>query len=434
MPSLYPALSNPSSPNSSSPISPLASIEDSVPPDLPEECDIAIVGGGIVGTTLAAALCQSGLKVVLIEAQPQSVAVAKGQAYAISLLSSHIFQGIGVWDRIRPLIAPFRKIRLSDADDPGVVWFQPEDLQTEVLGYVAEHRALLESLQSFLATECPTVRWLCPARLVETTYGRDRAELTVEMDGNRHQLRSRLVVAADGSRSRIREQAGIRTLGWQYPQSCIVATIAPEQPHQNIAYERFWPSGPFAILPLPNNRCRIVWTAPHNKAKALMELDDWQFLAELRSCYGDQMGFLRLEGKRFLFPVRLMQSCCYAQHRLALVGDAAHCCHPVGGQGLNLGIRDAAALAQILQTAHQRQQDIGSLSVLRSYARWRKRENWAILGFTDLLVRFFSNNVWPLVQIRRFGLWLLRQVPFCKRLALKLMTGLLGRSPALAQR
>jgi 2-octaprenyl-6-methoxyphenol hydroxylase len=243
-----------------------------------------------------------------------------------------------------------------------------------------------------------------------------------------------LLVAADGARSPVRQAAGIRTRGWKYWQSCITTRIKPEKPHNNIAYERFWPSGPFAILPLPDNRCNIVWTAPHEEAKALFELDDEQFLAELTRRYGTQMGRLELEGKRLMFQVQLMQSERYVLPRLALIGDAAHCCHPVGGQGLNLGIRDAAALAQVLGDAHRLGLDIGSVPVLAGYERWRKLENLTILGFTDFLDRLFSNNWLPLVAIRRLGLWVLRNIGPVKVFALRLMTGMQGRTPQLAKR
>ncbi len=414
--------------------------------------DIAIVGGGIAGMTLACALKDSGLSVVLIEAKPQSAAVAKGQAYAISLLSSRIFQGLGVWQKMLPQISTFRQIHLSDADYPGVVQFQPQDLNTDALGYVAEHGVLQTCLQEFLQ-ECSGVNWLCPAEVLRVEYLADAVELEVfvteppfpttegdlgglGLSGSNNKrvekISARSLVAADGARSPIRTAAGIHTYGWQYWQSCIVCTVKPEKPHNDTAYERFWPSGPFAILPLPENRCRIVWTAPHEQAKALVALDDEQFLAELSRRYGSRMGGLSLEGSRFVFPVQLMQSSRYTKSRLALIGDAAHCCHPVGGQGLNMGIRDAAALAQVLQSAHRQGEDIGAGTVLKRYERWRQSENLTILAFTDFLDRLFSNNWLPLVVIRRLGLWLLVRVPPVKKYALQLMTGLRGRPPQLA--
>jgi 2-octaprenyl-6-methoxyphenol hydroxylase len=187
------------------------------------------------------------------------------------------------------------------------------------------------------------------------------------------------------------------------------------------------------VLPLSENRCQVVWTAPHAEAKALRELDEAQFLAELEHRTGGLLGRLELESDRVVFPVQLMQSDRYTQSRLALIGDAAHCCHPLGGQGLNMGIRDAAALAQVLQDAVKQGEDIGNLQVLKRYERWRRLENWTILGFTDLLDRMFSNSWLPVVATRRLGLWMLRTIQPVKSLVLRLMTGLLGRTPQLAQ-
>lgn len=410
---------------------------DSLPtfsnPPLTYDYDLAISGGGIIGLTLASALNNSGLKVVVIEAKSQSIAAAKGQAYAVHLLSGRIFAGIGVWDKILPQIAHFCHVQLSDADYPQSVNFETNDLGTEVLGYVAEHSALLKPLQDFVSG-CPNITYLCPAQVLEAQYQPSGVEINLQMGNEVKTIRTRLIVAADGAKSQIRQAAGINTRGWQYWQSCIVAFVKPEKGHNNTAYEKFWSSGPFAVLPLPGNRCRIVWTAPHAEAKAIVALNDEDFLAELTRRYGAQMGKLELIGDRFVFPVQLMQSDRYVLPRLALVGDAAHCCHPVGGQGLNMGIRDAAALAQVLQQAYSQGEDIGDLAILKRYESWRKQENLTILGFTDLLDRVFSNNFLPVVIIRRIGLLMLRRVPPIKVFALKLMTGLKGRTPEIAQK
>ncbi len=405
--------------------------------------DIAIVGGGISGATLAAALKDSGMKVALIEAQPQAAAASRQQVYALTLLTGQIFQQIGVWDKILPKINKFTQIYLSDADYSGIVQFYPNDLNRDHLGYVAEHGPMISELQAFL-NDCANVTWICPAEVVKVDYQADAVvietrSLSEDNSGNlsdapRNKIRARLLVAADGKKSPIREAAGISTKGWKYWQSCITTKIKPEKSHNNIAYEKFQYSGPFAILPLPGNRCNVVWTAPHAEAKALAELDDRQFLAELKKRYGEQMGELELLGNRFVFQVQLMQSDRYVKHRLALIGDAAHCCHPVGGQGLNMGIRDVGALAQVLINAHKKGEDIGSETVLKRYERWRKLENLIILGFTDFLARMFSNKWLPLMAIRRMGLWLLRNVPPLKLFALRLMTGQTGRHPQLSQR
>ncbi|MEQ8971145.1 MAG: FAD-dependent hydroxylase [Coleofasciculus sp. C1-SOL-03] len=394
--------------------------------------DLVIVGGGIVGATFACALKKSGLRIGLIEAKPQSVAVARRQAYALSLLSGRIFQGIGVWQTIQPQVATYRQIRLSDGDYPKFVQFSPRDLGTQDLGYVGEHRPLLTSLYEFLA-DCPTVSWLSPAEVVDVEYQASGVEVMVNVDGNSQTLRSRLVVAADGSRSRIRTAAGIGTKGWNYWQSCVTARIKTEKSHNDTAFERFWESGPMGVLPLAENRCQVVWTAPHAEAQQLKDLDEKEFLELLEYRTGGLLGHLELDSDRIVFPVQLMQSDRYTQHRLALIGDAAHCCHPVGGQGLNMGIRDAAALAQVIQDAHQQGEDIGDEQILKRYERWRKRENLVILGFTDFLDRIFSNHWLPIVTLRRLGLWMLRHLHPVKCYALQLMTGLKGRTPQVAQ-
>lgn len=244
-------------------------------------------------------------------------------------------------------------------------------------------------------------------------------------------LTTRLIIAADGHQSPLRQAAGIAYRGWPYWQSCIGFTVRTELDHDNIAYERFWPSGPFAILPLPDRRAQVVWTAPHGEAKALAALSEAEFLIELNQRFGGQMGQIQLDTPRTVFPVQLRQSQQYSRHRLALVGDAAHSCHPVGGQGLNMGIRDSIALAQVIREAETLGQDIGQVQVLQRYQRWRQVENLAILGFTDILDRVFSSQWLPIVWVRRLGLQVLIRVPIARRLALGLMTGKLGWLPRL---
>lgn len=403
----------------------------SSPPSL--DYDLAIVGGGITGLTLANALKETGLRIALIEANPLEVSLQRRRAYAITLMSGRIFEGLGVWQQILPQVTTFRQIRLSEAHYPTVVQLQPEDLGTEALGYVAEHPVLLQTLYDALQG-AERVTWLCPAKVVRADYQPENVVLTIAHADRQEEIRVGLLVAADGARSPLRQSAGIGTHGWQYWQSCVTAVIKPEKSHGDIAREHFWSTGPFATLPLPGNRCQIVLTAPHAEAKAFLDMPESEFLAALEHRYAGQLGKIALEGDRFLFPVQLMQSDRYAQHRLALIGDAAHCCHPVGGQGLNLGIRDAAALAQVIQMAHRRGEDFGALTVLKRYGRWRRAENWMILGFTDFLDRTFSNRWLPLLVVRQVGLWLMRSLRPIRFLALRLMTGLSGRLPALALR
>lgn len=402
-------------------------------PTYPLDYDLAIVGGGIVGVTLACALKTSGLKIAIIEAQPLDKGVSKPQAYALSLMSGRIFEGIGVWSKIAPQMGKFRHVRLSDADHPGIVKFCTKDLNTDFLGYVGSHKVILTAIRDLIA-QAPHISWLCPAEVISVDCLDSGAIVTVNADGQQRQITTKLVIGADGAKSRIRSLADIKTKGWKYWQSCVTFTVKHQLAENDTAMERFWPTGPMGILPLPGNRCQIVWTAPHEQAKALQTLDESQFLTKLEYHTGGLFGPLELVSDRFLFPVQLMQSNNYVKPRLALVGDAAHCCHPVGGQGLNLGIRDAAALGQVLLQAQEKGEDIGSIEVLKRYERWRKRENLAILGVTDFLDRIFSNQWLPAVAVRRSGLWMMRHIYPLKVFILQVMTGLKGKTPQLVQR
>ena len=405
-----------------------SSVVDSSKPKI--DYDVVIVGGGIVGATLACGLKDSGLKITIIESQQPEVAISKKQAYALTLQTGRILKSIGVWDEIITKITTFYQINLSDSDYHRVVQFMCQDLGTDQLGYVGEHGIILSAMYEFLS-QCPNISWQCPASLKNVNYHPDYVEVEIENQGNLNTFYSKIIVAADGSKSRLREEAGIKTHGWKYWQSCIAMTIKTEKSHQNIAFERFWPSGPMGVLPLPGNRCQVVWTAPHAEAQALKELDETEFLKLLEYRTGGLLGKLELLSDRYVYPVQLMQSDRYIQHRLALVGDAAHCCHPVGGQGLNMGIRDGGALAEVLKIATQKGEDIGQKRVLKRYEGWRQKENLIVLGLTDFLDRTFSGD-WTLkVSLRRLGLGVLTKVQIFRYLALRLMTGLIGRAPKL---
>ncbi|MFM6192638.1 MAG: FAD-dependent hydroxylase [Planktothrix sp.] len=406
-----------------------SSVVDSSTPKI--DYDVVIVGGGIVGATLACGLKDSGLKVTIIESQPPESAIGRRQAYALTLQTGRILKQIGVWDDIINKITTFYQISLSDSNHPNVVKFLPEDLGTDELGYVGEHGVMLSAMYDFL-DQCPNVSWQCPAILKSVNYDSDFVEIEIEKEGNSQRFCSRMVVAADGAKSRLREEAGIKTQGWKYWQSCMAMTIKTEKSHENVAFERFWPSGPMGVLPLPGNRCQVVWTAPHAEAQALQALDETEFLKLLEYRTGGLLGKLELLSDRYVYPVQLMQSDRYVQHRLALVGDAAHCCHPVGGQGLNMGIRDAGALAEVLKKASQNHEDIGQETTLKRYERWRKKENLIVLGLTDFLDRSFSGDWLPKVSLRRLGLKILIRVKVLRHLALRLMTGLMGRPPKIA--
>ncbi len=381
-----------------------------------------------MGLTLACALRHSGLSVAVIETQSQRQTAARDRAYAFSPMSARIFQQLGLWDQVGPYITHFQRVCMSDADYGKSVNFYPTDSPADAVYYGAEHGVLIKALQG-LASNLHRIILYYETTLVDIQERPDAMHLALEQQGQHQTLCAQLVVGADGARSRIRDYAGIGTTGWAYWQSCITTVLAPAKSHQNTAYEKFWPSGPFAILPIPGNRCQVVWTAPHDEAKAMAALPEQEFMAELRRRYGNTMGDLKMLKPPMTFPVRLMQSQRYVQPRIALIGDAAHCCHPVGGQGLNMGIRDAAALARVLQAARARHESIGDMHVLRRYERWRRTENWLILAMTDLLNRVFSNRFWPLLWLRRAGFWVIEHTVPLKRMILRVMTGFFGRQP-----
>lgn len=394
------------------------------------EVDIAIVGAGIVGLTLACALRDSGLNVALIEAKPYSPAIAQGQAYALHQVARQIFANMGVWDTLKPRIQPFEQVRLSDGTYPQTVEFYAQDLRTEAIGYVAEHHALAQTLRETLV-QSSHIQWFCPRWVSDFQIEGDRAQLVLTdpnalPDSPSTQiLHSSLVVAADGGNSPLRQNVGIQTQGWPYWQSCVVATLKLARPHPAIAYERFWPTGPLGVLPLTGDRYRIVWTLPHAQAQETLGLDDPTFLAKLIPHLDPTMTDVTLDGKRFLFPTRLMHTQSYWSDRLVLVGDAAHTCHPVGGQGLNLGLRDVMTLAKALISAQQQGQDLGNNTVLQTYHRRRTWENWLTLAFTDFLNRLFSNHFVGTVGLRRVGLHLLQSFPPLKQISLQFMAGIL---------
>ncbi|MBP0028762.1 FAD-dependent hydroxylase [Roseofilum sp. Guam] len=404
-------------------------VSSSIHPHPTYKTDIAIVGAGIVGATLACALKDSGLNITLIEAQPQEKAASKRQAYALTLMSGKIFDRLGVWQEILPQIVTFNQIQISDANQ-WVVNLTPDDLGMDHLGYVGEHRVILTALQQQI-NQSNQIQWVCPGQVQEITYFEDFAQVWVNSAEHSEPvvIESRLVVATDGAKSPIRQAAEISTQGWRYWQSCVATTIKTEKPHNNVAFERFWYTGPMGVLPLPGNRVQVVWTAPHEQAEALQQLDEAEFLRLLEYRTDGILGRLELDSPRLVFPVQLMQCDRYVGHRLALAGDAAHCCHPVGGQGLNLGIRDAAALAEIIKNSHTQNKDIGHLKNLKPYQQWRKPQNWMILGFTDFLDRTFSTDWFPVVWTRRLGLLFLKKFRIGRTLSLRLMTGLMGRAP-----
>jgi len=405
--------------------------------------DIAIIGGGSVGISLACALGQisPAPRVVLIEAHdyknlpPPSF---DSRTVALSYSSRQIFEGLTLWEHILEQGAsPIEVIHISDRGHPGMTRLAASEQGVEALGYVIENRVLGEVLFSRLAT-FQNVTLMAPASMEHLGFMGDRAMLSGSSNNEPFELSARLVIAADGTQSFVRQHLGISQRHWDYKQTAVIANVSCDKPHYNIAYERFTSDGPMALLPLTDiseakNRYGLVWTVPQARVDTVLAMTDEQFRSELTSHFGERAGkFVRI-GKRASYPLGLTQISEHVRHRLAFIGNAAHTLHPVAGQGFNLGLRDVAALAQVLQEALANGKDPGELGVLQVYANWRRRDHLQTAVFTDGLVRIFSNDFLPLVIARNAGLMAMELfAPLRKRLGRHAM-GYIGRASLLAR-
>ncbi|MBV8165385.1 MAG: 2-octaprenyl-6-methoxyphenyl hydroxylase [Alphaproteobacteria bacterium] len=395
--------------------------------------DVAVVGGGMVGSTLALALGGAGFRVVLIDREPPATMIADaydGRASAIALGSKHVLTSLGVWPMLAPDAGPIRDIRVSDGPSRLFLHYDHRDVNDEALGYIVENRHLRRALATALAA-CPTVARRAPVALEAVERDPHGATLVLG-DGTR--LAAGLVIGADGRGSRVREAAGIEIMAWRYPQTAIVCSVRHARPHHGVAHERFLAAGPFALLPLKDeHRASIVWTERAHRVDTMMALDDDTISGEMTHFFGDTLGTLTIEGRRWTWPLGLHHAQRYVDARLALVGDAAHGIHPIAGQGLNLGLRDVAALAEVLVDARRLGLDIGDLGVLERYQRWRRPDNVALLVATDSLNRLFTVDAAPIRLARDLGLAAVNRLPPLKRLFMRHAMGLLGDLPRLAR-
>ncbi len=394
------------------------------------ETDVLIVGGGLVGGPLACALAAAGVSATVVDAEDPKTAVAPefdGRASAVALGPQRVLAAIGLWPAIAPYAAAIEQIRVSDGPSPLFVHYDHRALGDEPFGWIVENRAMRQAiLQRMVAL--PALNLCAPARLVRLERQTDKvvAELA---DGT--SISAALAVAADGRASPTRAAAGIGISRWDYRQTAIVCTVAHSRPHGGAAQERFLPSGPFAILPLPGNRSSVVWSEKSHLVPAIMAQDDESFRRELGLRFGRFLGDIALEGPRFAYPLSIQFADAYAAHRLVLVGDAAHGMHPVAGQGMNMGLRDVAALAEVLVDAKRLGIDLGNAAVLACYARWRRFDNMLMLGITDGLVRLFSNDIAPLRLARDLGLAAVDRMAPLKRFFMRHAMGLVGDLPRL---
>ncbi len=430
--------------------------------------DIAVIGGGPTGGLASLALAARGFSCALVDAQdPSKLRSAEfdGRTTAISYASARVFRRLGVWPRIDGQAEPIRDILITDGraktrfDDGAVssfaLHFNSRELSEDTpLGWIVENRLLRAALFDEIdANDAITV--LAPAKRVHTEFSAGGSETTLA-DGR--QISAALTLAADGRFSTLRAEANIKTNHWRYRQTGIVATVAHERDHEGVAQEFFLPSGPFAILPMTpvrkggqiiehreggqtkkhreggqNNRYRssLVWTERADAAPAFLALDDEAFLRQIENRFGTYLGAVALAGPRWSYPLAFTLAQSYIAPRLALLGDAAHAIHPMAGQGYNLGVKDIAALADVLDEARALGLDIGALPVLQNYQRWRRFDSAALALGTDLLNRLFSNDIAPLRLARDVGMSVVGKIGPLRRLFMRQAGADLGRLPSL---
>jgi 2-octaprenyl-6-methoxyphenol hydroxylase len=394
------------------------------------QADVLIAGGGLVGGTLACGIAMGGQSVIVVDAQDPVDGLSPtfdGRAAAIALSSQRVLEGLGLWTAMETMSTAIKEIRVSDGNSLFFLHYDRQDVGAEAFGYMVENRVTRMALARRF-TELDNLTLLAPARIdvFERGPGDVRASLS---DGRK--IKAKLIIGAEGRKSPTREQAGIALTNWRYKQAAIVCTVAHERSHDNVAHERFLAAGPFAILPLQDNRSSIVWTEREGLTPGLMKLDDDDFLTELEGRFGDFLGKLEVVGPRWAYPLSLQYAERAVDHRLVLAGDASHAMHPIAGQGLNMGLRDVAVLVEVLTDARRLGLDPGAGTVLKTYERWRRFDNTVMLAMTDILNRLFSNDVIPVRLARDLGLAVVNRIPPLKKVFMEHAMGLAGDLPRL---
>lgn len=400
------------------------------------DVDIVIAGGGLNGTTLALALATAGFSVTIVDPLPKASRSAgdfDGRGYALSIASQRVLKALGVWETVTEHVQPILDIKVTDGragegPSPFVLHFDHAEIEEGPMGFMIEDRFLRPALLA--AVDATGINQIEEARIV--AHRPETNGVTVELESGT-EIRARLLIGSDGKTSAVAKRAGVKRTGWQYGQTALVCAIAHEQPHEGTAHQFFMPAGPLAILPLPGNQASIVWTERTAEAERIQALDDEGYLRELRPRFGDFLGDISLAGKRFSYPLGLSVAQRFVADRMALVGDAAHAVHPIAGQGLNAGLKDVAALAEVLADAHRRGEDIGRADVLGRYQQWRRFDTMTLAMATDAFNRLFSNDNGLLRTIRDLGLGATNAFPGLRRGFIREAAGLTGDLPRLAQ-
>jgi len=397
-----------------------------------DRADAIIFGGGLVGLALASALDSNGLSVIVVDpADPdlRTGAAFDGRTSAVSSSSMRMLETIGVTDHLPVPGCPIRQIAVSDGLDPGGLQFEPDD--GEALGWMHENRHLRAALRA-RAEAGPNSWLLWKSRVTEVERG-DHGVVVALEDGRK--LHAPLLVAGDGRNSRTREDAGIRVARWKYDHQAIVSVLRHELPHDHVAYEIFYPTGPLALLPMTDDagghRSAIVWSVPNDDAPGWLSLTDEDFAVEARAAMGGFLGHVELLAPRSSYPLGFHHAAQITSQRLALVGDAAHAIHPIAGQGLNLGFRDAAALAEVLVQGARLGLDLGDKQLLDRYQRWRALDSLSVAFATDTLTRIYGVPGKTASAVRRFGMGLINRVSPIRKQLMSEARGTSGDLPLL---
>lgn len=403
--------------------------------------DVAIIGGGLVGASLACALAPLGLKLCLLEAvTPRASAQPSydDRTLALSASSCRILQGLDLWAKLQPHATAIREIQVSEMNQPGSVLLDPAELGLESFGYVVEAREFgravsekLDELRHFVAG----LNLICPAQVKSLKTAADGVQITYLAGDAEKSLHARLVVGADGAESLVRAAMQVEVQRHDYGQTAIICNVTPEQQHLGRAFENFTPTGPFALLPHRDGHCGLVWSVASEQAEALMNLADADFMQQAETRFGNKLGAWQKIGKRSSYPLKLVRAKTDCRPRTLILGNAAHAIHPIAAQGFNLGLRDVAVLAEVLAEAIHRLADDfdpGAESLLRAYSTWRVDDQAETIAYTDGLARLYANPTALAGAARRLGLIAYRLLPSLRRrLAIKAM-GFRGRIPRLA--
>ena len=398
------------------------------------EFDVIIVGGGMVGASLAVALAPLPLQIAVIEAfDPRQRGVSQpsydDRSTAIANGSQQILETIGVWAGMAQEATAISDIHISDRGHFGIGRISAVEEKVPALGYVVPNRAIGRSLWAALESFA-NIRMFCPARLESLLDRGDSVQvgLTGE-DGNTIELHGRLVAAADGAQSVVRKILGIDATVWDYGQTAIISNVTTEKPHRNVAYERFTANGPMAVLPMTEGRSALVWTVPSEQAEEILQLSDRQILDRLQELFGYRLGHWQKIGKRVSYPLSMSKAKQQTRHRVAIIGNAAHGLHPIAGQGFNLSLRDVAGLAEVIAGAN----DPGDPQALEKYRRWRAADQARVMSFTDALVRVFANPLASVRVVRNLALLRFDWLPGAKSLLARHTMGRGGDLPRLAR-